>query len=170
VNNNQLKKRLILSVLVCLLLAAATSCSLVSANAKTGTGLQTITILRKSNTKNGTLTTEISSFKVEVVSNAKSRNKGLSGRSELPAGHGMLFILDNSRENYFWMKEMNFSIDIILFDSRKRVTEIYENLPLCTVCPFIKLKKPVSYALEINSGEATKFGINAGDLFELTED
>lgn len=169
-NNNQPRKRLILSVLVCLLLAAVISCSLVPEYAKAGTGSRTITIFRESDTKDKTLRKKISSFTVEVVSDATSRNKGLSGRSELPARHGMLFMLNNSTENYFWMKDMNFSIDVLLFDKSKKVTEIHENLPVCNNCPFIMPEKPVSYALEINSGEADKCGIKVGDLFEFTED
>lgn len=169
-SNNQLKIGLILSAFVCLLLAADTSYAIESSLPKQGKDLHSITIFRKSNTKDGTFTKKISSFKVEVASDEKSRNKGLSVRNELPVGRGMLFILDNSENNYFWMKDMKFSIDVLLFDSKKSVAEIYENLPLCSNCPIIMPKKPVSYALEINSGETIKCDIKVGDVFEFTED
>jgi uncharacterized protein len=170
VNNNHLKIGLIISSIVCIFFAADTSLAIDNFLPKSGNDLKNITIFRKFSTKNGTSTKKISSFTVELASDEKTRNKGLSGRRGLQDGHGMLFILDNSKENYFWMKGMKFSIDIILFDSRKRITEIYENLPLCTDCPFIRPKKPASYALEVNSGEANKCGLKVGDLFEFTEE
>jgi len=60
-------------------------------------------------------------FTVEMVSDKKAMQQGLSGRSPMPDDHGMLFILDSTAEHFFWMKGMEFSIDILFFDRDKRL-------------------------------------------------
>ena len=49
----------------------------------------------------------------EVVSTDASRQKGLSGRSELAPGTAMLFVFDTDGMWGFWMKDMSFAIDIV---------------------------------------------------------
>src|SRR3989344_5794286 len=50
---------------------------------------------------------------VEVASTSAEREKGLSGHMPLGASEGMLFIFDWSNTWGFWMKDMQFAIDII---------------------------------------------------------
>ena len=52
---------------------------------------------------------QIAVFNVEIVSDKKALQQGLSGRSSMPDDRGMLFILDSSVEHFFWMKGMEFS-------------------------------------------------------------
>src|SRR3989344_1094105 len=52
-------------------------------------------------------------IKVELALTPAEQEKGLSGRSELKEGEGMLFVFNNSDEYVFWMKDMNFAIDMI---------------------------------------------------------
>ncbi len=53
-------------------------------------------------------------LKVDIAENKASWNQGLSGRNRLPNGEGMLFIFPSPQVGIaFWMKEMQFPIDII---------------------------------------------------------
>ena len=105
-------------------------------------------------------------FRVEVVTEKADKNRGLSGRESLPADAGMLFVLgDDSR--LFWMKGMNFPIDIIVIDRGMRVTGIFRDLQPCTQCPIYPVSESAAYALEINAGLAGKYGIAEGDRFIL---
>lgn len=51
--------------------------------------------------------------KAEVVDTAEKIEQGLAGRKELPEGRGMLFSMPKSDFQRFWMKGMQFGIDII---------------------------------------------------------
>jgi len=60
-------------------------------------------------------------FKVKVVKSLANLEKGLSGRSSLSDGErepieGMLFVFPQRKIANFWMKEMNFDIDICFLD------------------------------------------------------
>jgi len=61
----------------------------------------------------GTLQIDRASFTVEVASTILQRTNGLSFRPSLAPGHGMLFIFGAPAIQNFWMKDMNFPIDMI---------------------------------------------------------
>jgi uncharacterized membrane protein (UPF0127 family) len=51
--------------------------------------------------------------KAEVVDTQAEIENGLAGRKELPIGRGMLFVMPSDGVQKFWMKGMQFGIDII---------------------------------------------------------
>jgi hypothetical protein len=104
-------------------------------------------------------------FTVEVVADKASREKGLSGRDSLPPDSAMLFMLEPGRRVAFWMKDMKFPIDIIVFERSRRVIGIMKNLPPCIQCPIYSVSPHAAYALERNAGLADKYGITVGDTF-----
>jgi uncharacterized membrane protein (UPF0127 family) len=110
----------------------------------------------------------IAAFTVEKVSGIREVQQGLSGRSSLPRNHGMLFILDSTAEHSFWMKGMEFPIDILFFDRNRILLEILHNLQPCTECPSYKTPPGTAYALEISAGAAGDLGIKTGYNFIFT--
>src|SRR3989338_4766663 len=50
---------------------------------------------------------------VELAQTPEARKQGLSGRQNLCETCGMLFIFPENNRYTFWMKEMNFPLDII---------------------------------------------------------
>ena len=108
-------------------------------------------------------------FRVEVVTNKADKNKGLSGRDSMPADAGMLFVLDPNDSRLFWMKGMNFPIDIVVIDRGMKVTEIFRDLQPCTQCPIYSVSETAAYVLEINTGLAEKLGIAPGDSVVIRE-
>jgi uncharacterized protein len=104
---------------------------------------------------------------IEVVSGLKERVKGLGGRVSLGKDSGMLFIFPESDFYGIWMKDMNFSIDIIWIDENLHVVDIKEN---ATPESFPEVFKPESmslYVLEINAGEAEKAKIKIGSEVKI---
>lgn len=106
------------------------------------------------------------SFLVEVADNALSQMRGLSGRDSLADGQGMLFVFNGKSMPVFWMKDMNFSIDIIWI-SEGRVVAVSENLPpdghrgnLPTYSP----PSSIDTVLEVTAGVVLKDRIGVGDL------
>jgi len=108
---------------------------------------------------------KIAVFAVEIVSDKKAMQQGLSDRSPMPDDRGMLFILDSSFEHFFWMKGMEFPIDILFFAEDKSLTEVLPKLMPCKECPTYKAPVHTAYVLEINAGLAEALGIKTGDRF-----
>ena len=112
-------------------------------------------------------------FKVEVADTPLLRERGLSGRRYMEERKGMLFIPDGPDAGPFWMKGMLFSLDFIWIDSDCRVVDIspYVRAP-APGTPDDRLRRYTSYpsaayTLEVNAGEAERFGIEVGDKVEL---
>lgn len=59
------------------------------------------------------ISAEIGGFFVRVADDMHERELGLSYFKTLPADQGMLFLFDQSGRYPFWMKGMNFPLDII---------------------------------------------------------
>lgn len=106
-------------------------------------------------------------FFVEVVRDIQDIEKGLAHRESMPEAHGMLFLLDPSREHAFWMKGMKFALDIIFIGEDMQLIEIIENLRPCGECPVYVPKGQPAYALELNAGMARKYNLSVGDTMVL---
>jgi uncharacterized protein len=57
-----------------------------------------------------------------------SRTKGLSGRDYLAPNEGLLFVFDKEGYQGFWMKDMNFPIDIVWLSKNKKIIHIEHNV------------------------------------------
>lgn len=105
---------------------------------------------------------------VELALTVEEQAQGLSGRAELAAGSGMLFVWNQESRRSFWMPDMNFPLDLVWLNGECAVVQITAEappqapgqsraeLPRYTV-------DGVQYVLEINAGEAARRGINVGD-------
>src|SRR6185369_7191082 len=62
-------------------------------------------------------------IKVELATMRAEQEKGLSGRSSLAPDEGMLFVFSGGAPR-FWMKDMNFPIDMIWIGEDLRVVYI----------------------------------------------
>ncbi len=67
-------------------------------------------------------------IEAEIVETNSEQQMGLGNRFSLPEGQGMLFIYKRPRTRIFWMKRMNFPIDIIWFRDNN-VVKIEERIP-----------------------------------------
>ncbi|MDP2641812.1 MAG: DUF192 domain-containing protein [bacterium] len=101
-------------------------------------------------------------IRVEVAETLESRQTGLSGREFLPEGTGMLFVFEDLARHGFWMKDMNFAIDIIWTDGEGRVVDIAKEVSPDTFPEVFYPKQLAKYVLELNAGDAEKFGIDTG--------
>ena len=106
---------------------------------------------------------------IEYARTNKEVTKGLSGRKELPKDYGMLFVFPSDGTYYFWMKDMNFPIDIIFLGSDYKIIDILYSAPPCGngECPKVTPQEKFKYALEVNSGWSKESGLKIGDQFEI---
>ncbi|OGY98517.1 MAG: hypothetical protein A3A43_03275 [Candidatus Liptonbacteria bacterium RIFCSPLOWO2_01_FULL_56_20] len=106
-------------------------------------------------------------FAVEVMESPLSRSQGLSGRASLGEGAGMLFLFDTPGKYGFWMKDMNFAIDII-WVSGDRIVGFEKNVQPEPGRPFSELRiyEPpgtVDKVLEVRAGTVERYGFSVGD-------
>ena len=118
--------------------------------------------------EHGSVIIDDAKVKVEIADDAAEMSRGLSNRKSLDENHGMLFVFATPGQPAFWMKDMNFSIDIIWIKNDV-VVDIAPNLPvaaaefLSTYSP----KEPANYVLEVNAGFAKENGIKVGDKVDI---
>jgi uncharacterized membrane protein (UPF0127 family) len=104
----------------------------------------------------------------EIATDRRAREKGLSGRESLAENRGMLFLLDRNRPGAFWMKGMKFPLDLLYFDSHRRLIGMLQELQPCDDCPQYLTPRAAAYVLEIPGGTAAKYGITKGARFLFT--
>lgn len=104
---------------------------------------------------------------VEAVTTSESITLGLSGRSQI-GRDGMLFVFQEPQAPRFWMKEMQFGLDLIWIEQGK-VVDITENVPppspeqSLEELPTYTPKTLVSFVLEVPAGSVKEWGVKVGD-------
>lgn len=100
---------------------------------------------------------------VEVVDTLELQTRGLSGRTTLPEGEGMLFIFDELDAPGIWMKDMLISIDIIWAEDDGTIVTIKERVsPDTYPQSFHPDSSRVRYVLEVPAGFVGRHGIAEG--------
>lgn len=90
--------------------------------------------------------------------------KGLMFREYLGEEEGMLFIFPIEYKHEFWMKNMNFPLDIIWIDKDKKIVDIKAGvMPCAEACDNLIPIKEALYVLEVNAGFVKKNNIGLGD-------
>ena len=121
----------------------------------------------ESNTKNILIAS--STISVEIASSSEDMMGGLSGRANLENGKGMLFVFNNTGSHGFWMKDMNFPLDIIYIDENLVVAGILKDVATSTY-PIIFGEEFVSkYVLEVPAGFSNENEIKVSDKVNLGE-
>ena len=102
-------------------------------------------------------------FVVEVVDTEEKRTLGLSGRESLLPEYGMLFVFEEPGHYSFWMKDMNFPIDIVWIDEHRRIIFIIEHVAPETYPEVYVSKQKALYVLELAEGVVEVSGMEVGD-------
>ena len=101
---------------------------------------------------------------VEVADTVEKRSLGLGKRSGLENGWGMLFVFEKRKQHGFWMKDMQFPLDIIWLENH-RIVHILRNVQPAKsgVTPPV-LTPPVvgNIVLEIDAGRADDLKLQVG--------
>ena len=110
---------------------------------------------------------------VEIADTNEERARGLMFRDELAPSSGMLFIHDYEQPLAYWMKNTKISLDILYFDSSRRLVSAQLRVPPCSAgdsCPPYASAGSALYVLELNAGEADAMGMKAGDAIVFSPD
>ena len=104
-------------------------------------------------------------FAVEVADDNEERARGLMFRDSMEDDRGMLFIHDSEMNLAYWMKNTKIPLDILYFDSKRRLVSQQRDVPPCSLgnaCPPYPSMAPARYVLELNAGQAAKLGLKEG--------
>ena len=116
---------------------------------------------------------------VDVATEEDQHERGLSGRASLKENEGMLFVFAQPGKYPFWMKDMNFPIDIIWIAEDMKIIyikkdvrpELYPesygpaNIPTQIGIP---TEVGTKYVLEVVTGFSDKNNLKVGDRVEFT--
>jgi uncharacterized membrane protein (UPF0127 family) len=91
------------------------------------------------------------------------RELGLSGKKSLAEDEGLLFIFDKEGSYGFWMKDMNFAIDMVWINKDKKITHIESNVLPETYPKIFNSPSPSLYVLETPAGFLLKNNVKIGD-------
>ena len=109
-------------------------------------------------------------FNVRIAKSISQKIKGLSGYPALAQNEGMLFIYTNKNIPSFWMKDMNFPIDIIWIDNDK-IVDLTKNISPNSYAKkeTFSPKLPIDKALEIEAGSIEKYNLEIGSSIKITQ-
>ena len=102
------------------------------------------------------------SYKLEVASSPEEQSKGLSGKVNLPASQGMIFVFPFMGIHVFHMVGMNFPLDILWVDFSGKIQSITHDVPPAMAdatlesAPKYMSPCPVSMVVELVGGSAKR--------------
>jgi uncharacterized membrane protein (UPF0127 family) len=101
-------------------------------------------------------------IRVRVANTEKTRELGLSGFIDLPTGQGMLFVFPQVGIYSFWMKDMNFPLDMIWIDENGSVVYRVINADPSSYPKTFTPSASARYVLEIPAHTADDYGFLVG--------
>lgn len=106
----------------------------------------------------------------EIVRTPEEWSRGLSGRTSVPQGYGMLFVFPKADTYSFWMKDMLVPIDIVWLSDNGTIVGIEESVVSETYPgTTFEAPEPVRLVLEMRAGESRARGYKVGDKIALPD-
>lgn len=104
---------------------------------------------------------------LEKADTEDKRTKGLSGRKDMAANTGMLFVFDKAGTQCIWMNDMNFNIDILWLDENKKIIHIERDISPDTYPNNFCGSEPARYVIELKAGVAQTTAFQIGQQLNL---
>lgn len=98
-----------------------------------------------------------------IADSMPERIKGLSNTPYLPEGVVKLFAFGTEGEHSIWMKDMNYSLDILWVTKDGVIVHIEENIAPETFPESFASPKKAWYVIEANAGFVASSSIKVGD-------
>ncbi len=107
-------------------------------------------------------------IRAEVANTPSLKEQGLSGRVSMDADRGMLFVFAKPSIYGFWMKDMNYPLDMVWMDADHQVISVSNDVATSTYPNAIFPASKIQYVLELNAGTSQNFGIATGTVLRFT--
>ncbi len=117
---------------------------------------------------NKTLSLNGQKISLELALTDQQQVQGLSSRPSLCQTCGMLFVFDKPQNQKFWMKDMNFPLDLIWLNDNK-IVQLDKNLPPEGAMPknFYPSRQLITDVLEVNAGFIDKYQLQIGQSLSI---
>ena len=112
------------------------------------------------------LKTAAKTYQLQLADTQEKQSLGLSKRKSI-GGDGMLFPYSKPQKLCFWMKDMNFAIDMLWLDANKQVIKLQPKVSPDTYPQTTYCQTDAQYVVELDSGEAAKSGIAIGTTLDI---
>ena len=101
----------------------------------------------------------------ELAITLQERTRGLIGHAPLDRDEGLLFLFEHADYHPFWMKGMEYAIDIIWLNEEGRVVHFAREVPACrrSPCPSYKPLRRARFVLEVRAGTIALEGLRLND-------
>ena len=113
-------------------------------------------------------------LQVQIADTGPLYTRGLMFQDELPFDQGMIFVFEGEEKRSIWMRNMQFSLDILWLDIEGNILHIEKNVPPCKTaletasCPSYKGdNKLAKYVLEVTDGFVDKNNITTESIMEI---
>ena len=108
-------------------------------------------------------------FKVETAVTEREWEIGLMDREYLVLDSGMLFVFDKPGDYPFWMKDMNFAIDILWINEHNEIIHVLQYIAPETYPTAFTSPEDALYVLELPMGTVAEVDIKLGDTVGYDE-
>lgn len=105
-------------------------------------------------------------LRMELALTRDEQTRGLMHRESIASDHGMLFVFPEPQAMSFWMKNVNFPIDIGYFTGDGVLREVYRMYAHDTQSRKSK-RDDLVYVLEVEAGWFKKNEVRPGDQLDL---
>ncbi len=102
-----------------------------------------------------------------IATSSAAQNQGLGDRDSLPLSQGMIFVFSKKGSYGFWMRDMRFALDIVWIGADKKVIGVSPHVSPLSYPDLLLPPSPVLYVLEINAGQAKRYGIIVGTKLDF---
>ncbi len=104
-------------------------------------------------------------LQAEVADGPGARERGLMFRPGLAPGEAMLFVFPAEGPWGFWMRNVNFPIDMVWLSANGTVVHVQQAPPcLADPCPIYEPPVPALYVVEVPAGFAANHSIVPGTV------
>ena len=119
-------------------------------------------------------------YELELAADPETRERGLMGRTEIPARGGMIFAFPDDAPRAFWMKNCLTDIDIAFLDRRGVVVATHrmraeplrrpdETEPAYEArLRHYASRAPARFAVELRAGSLERLGLDPGDSVDVS--
>lgn len=124
----------------------------------------TFTVLQK---RNVVLRVHDNTYSLILADTEAARTQGLSGRKSLDSNTCMLFVFQSPDTYGIWMKDMQFSLDILWVNQDKNIVYQKQAVLPRTYPTVFRPSQPAQYVLECNAGFIEDEKLSIGDHLDF---
>lgn len=107
-------------------------------------------------------------FTAEIAKTGEEKARGLSDRNCINDTHAMIFPYALTGDYCFWMKDMNFAIDMVWLDDDKKLVNSSTNVSPDSYPEKFCPEKPAKYIIEFSAGTVENYNWQTGTEFKFT--